>query len=106
MAFGLELGNAAPVYPRALGAGGVGSASTRQIPMQRHLAAFKAAHHVGAGTGTLSLVTPGGGLAHARAHTAADTLFAGVRLLGGAQIRKILCHIFLAQRRAGVPDSL
>jgi hypothetical protein len=50
--------------------------------MQRHLAAFKTTHHVGTGTGTLAFVTPARSFAHTRAHTAANTLFAGVRLLG------------------------
>src|ERR1700678_1183054 len=93
-AFGVKLRDAAQVHHRVFGAEDVGEAALRQAAMQRHLSTFKATHHVGAGTRTLSLVASGRSLAHARAHTAADTLFVAVGLLGSTQIRKILCHYY------------
>src|SRR6266849_7476646 len=67
----------------------VGKSALGPAAMQGHLAAFKAAHHARAAARTLAFVSAGGGLAHARAHAAADTLLVLRRLLWCANIGMI-----------------
>ena len=54
----------------------VGEAAFRHAAVQRHLAAFKTAHHARTAARTLAFVAAGGSLAHARAHAAAHALLA------------------------------
>src|ERR1017187_679647 len=97
-----NLGDAVQAKDRVLGAEDVVEAAFGQAAVQRHLTAFEAAHQRRAGTRTLALVAACGSLAHARAHTAADTLLVFVRLLGGAQIGEIAdCHFVLPRYNAG-----
>src|ERR1700688_4841767 len=71
---GGNLGDAVEAEDLVLDAEDVGKAALRQTAMKGHLAAFEAAHQRGAGAGALTLVSPGGGLTHARTHTTADAL--------------------------------
>src|ERR1700722_14079104 len=93
----IDLSNAVKSKNGVFHAEDVREAALRQTTVQRHLAAFKAAHQLRTRAGALTLVTTGRGLTHARTHTAADTLLVFIRLLGGAEIGKITdCHDFLA----------
>src|SRR5437016_3399014 len=67
----------------------VGEAALGHAAMERHLAAFKSAHHARATARTLTFVSAGRGLAHAGTHAAADTLLARIRLLRCSNIREI-----------------
>ena len=89
-----ELGDGVEAEDGVLHAEDVGEAALGQAAVQRHLAAFKAAHQAGARTRALTLVAAGGRLAHTRAHTATDALLVFVRLLGRLQIAEIQCHLF------------
>src|SRR5579863_8335818 len=82
-----QFSNPFQVDDRVLRPKDVGESALRQPPVQRHLAAFEAAHQARTGPGPLALVAAGGRLAHAGSHTAADTLALRVRLPGSAQIR-------------------
>src|SRR6266496_247107 len=50
----------------------VGKTAFGQAAMQRHLAAFKAAHHARTASRPLAFVAAGRSLAHARAHSASN----------------------------------
>src|SRR3954447_9214576 len=65
----------------------VREAALRHAPVQRHLAAFKSANHARTRTRALPLVSAGGSLTHARAHTASYALALGGRLLRFVNIR-------------------
>src|SRR5579863_7823748 len=80
----VETGDAVQVDDRVLGPKDIGESALGQAPVERHLAAFKAAHYVRAGTRTLALVAAGRSLAHAGTHTAADTLALRICLAGRA----------------------
>src|SRR5712691_2937882 len=67
----------------------VSKAALRQTAVQRHLAAFKSAHHARTAAGALALVSTGRGLAHAGTHTAANALLVLRRLLRCSNVRKI-----------------
>ena len=54
-----SLGNAVKVHDGVFGAEDVSEAALGQTAVQRHLAAFKAAHQAEAGTRTLALVAAG-----------------------------------------------
>src|SRR3984957_18285216 len=88
-----NLGDAVEAEDLILDAEDVGKAALGQTTGKGHLAAFKAAHEGRTRAGALTFVSTGGGLTHARTHTAADTLLVFIRLLGGAEIREITdCH--------------
>src|SRR5260370_26731152 len=92
-----DFGDAVEAEDLVLDSEDVGKAALRQAAVKGHLTAFEATHERGPRTGALTLVSAGGGFAHARTHTAADALLVFVRLLGGAEIGEITnCHSFLA----------
>src|SRR5205823_5412663 len=75
-----EFRQALEIHDGILLAENIGEAALGDTAMQRHLPAFKAAHHARAGAGTLAFVAAGGSLAHAAAHAASYAL----GLFGGA----------------------
>jgi hypothetical protein len=97
-----NLGDPVQAEHRVLHAEDVGEATLGQAAVQRHLTALEAAHQRRSGARALSLVAPGGCLAHARPHAAADTLLVFIRLLGGVQIGEIAdCHFLFPRYNAG-----
>src|SRR5437868_3728430 len=90
---GEDLRHAVEADDGVLGAEDVIEATLGKAAVQRHLAAFKTAHEGRTGARALALVAAGRGLAHSRAHTAADALLVFIRLLGRAEIGEIAdCH--------------
>ena len=77
------------IHDRILLPEDVGEAALWKTAVQRHLAAFKAAHHARTAARALAFVSAGGSLAHARTHAAAHAFLVGRRLLWCANIRKI-----------------
>ena len=67
----------------------VGEAALGHAAVQRHLAAFKAAHHARTAARALAFVAAGGSLAHAGTHAAAHALLVLRRLFRCSNIRKI-----------------
>src|SRR6202034_2474435 len=70
------------IHDRVLLLENIGKTALRQTAVQRHLAAFEAAHDAVARNGARALVTAGRRLAPAGTHTAADAFFP-VLLPGG-----------------------
>src|SRR5438105_3526460 len=69
-----EFRQALEIHDGVLLAEDIGEAALGDAAMQRHLPAFKAAHHARAGARTLAFVAAGGSLAHAAAHAASYAL--------------------------------
>jgi len=61
-----------------------------QTAMQRHLAAFKSAHHARAAARALAFMTTGGSLAHARAHATANSLAFFARFARALNVLKFM----------------
>src|SRR5579862_8880802 len=74
----------------------VRESALRHAAMQRHLAAFKTAHHARTTARALALMSAGGSLTHAGTHAAPDAFLAFVRLLRCSNIRKIHKKLFFA----------
>src|SRR5271165_1648644 len=78
-------------------------AALGQTAVQRHLAAFEAAHDAVAGDGAGALCAAAGVLAAAAAHALADALFLLLLPLGGAEVAEI--HVSPSRSRAGAGSS-
>src|SRR5439155_24610760 len=86
----------------------VGESALGKTTMQRHLTAFESAHHARTGTRTLTFVSTGRSLTHARTHTASDTLFLFRRLVRLTEVGEIHLKSFAwlnhASRRSLSPQ--
>ncbi len=69
--FFAQPGQTLQIEDPVLGPENVGEAALGHAAMQRHLPAFKTAHHARTGAGTLALVAARRSLAHAAAHAPA-----------------------------------